>query len=175
MASPTLEALCASLPKPVLVPSYHFVHESEMPEPFHQLLVHDRHMTTSMETFHQSKVTVKVLQSQQKDSWYSRQILLLTIGSKKVVQGGIVRIHLSMLDPAVQAAILRQDTPLGHILIEHDVLRHIEVTHFLKFEPGPAMKAWPGFSSDQPSYGRLGILYCDLQPAIELFEVVPGD
>jgi len=174
MASPTLEALCACLPRPVVVPPYQFVHESDVPEPFHQLLVHDRHMTTSMEAYHNARVTVRVLQSQQKESWYSRQILLLTIGAKKVVQGGIVRIHLSMLDPAVQAAILQQDTPLGHILIEHDVLRHIEVTHYLKLEPGAALGNWPGFADDRAAYGRLGILYCDLQPAIELFEVVPG-
>jgi len=174
MASPTLEALCASLIKPVMVPPYHFVHESEVPEPFHQLLVHDRHMTTSMEAFHDCKVAVKVLQSHHSENWYSRQILLLSKRTQQVVQGGIVRIHLSMLDPEVQAAILREDTPLGHVLIAHDVLRHIEVTQYLKLEPGAAMKTWPGFSSEHPSYGRLGILYCDLQPAIELFEVVPG-
>ncbi len=175
MANPTLEALCASLTKPVMVPPYHFVHESEVPEPFHQLLVHDRHMTTSMEAFHDCKVAVRVLQSHRTENWYSRQILLLSKRTQQVVLGGIVRIHLSMLDPDVQAGILREDTPLGHVLISHDVLRHIEVTQYLKFEPSAAMKAWPGFSSDQPSYGRLGILYCDLQPAIELFEVVPGE
>ena len=90
------------------------------------------------------------------------------------MQGGIVRIHLSMLDADVQHAILREDTPLGHVLINHDVLRHIEVKHYLKLEPGTALAAWPGFPSDQVAYGRLGILYCDLQPAIEVFEVAPG-
>lgn len=174
MACPSLDTLCASLPKPLMVPPYHFVHESEVPEPFHQLLVHDRHMTTSMEAYHQCRVSVRVLQSQQTESWYSRQIILLSERTQVVVQGGIVRINLSMLDPEVQAAILREDSPLGHVLIAHDVLRHIEVAQYLKLEPGAAMHAWPGFSSDQPSYGRLGILYCDLQPAIELFELVPG-
>jgi hypothetical protein len=175
MSSPTLEALCDSLPKPVPVPSYRYVAPDEVPEPFQQLLVHDRHMTMAMETYHHCNITVKVLQRKRNENWYSRQILLLPFGTDKVVQGGLVRIHLPMLDPAVQTAILREDTPLGHVLIDHDVLRHIDIKHYLKFEPGPALKTWPGFTADQSAYGRLGILYCDLQPAIELFEIVPGD
>jgi len=175
MNSLTLEALCDCLPKPVLVPPYQTVPPVEVPEPFHQLLVHDRHMTIAMETYHHCHIAVKVLQRKRHNDWYSRQILLLPFGTDKVVQGGIVRIHLSMLDPAVQTAILREDTPLGHVLIDHDVLRHIEVKHYLKLDPGPALKTWPGFTADKTAYGRLGILYCDLQPAIELFEIVPGE
>ena len=174
MPGPTLEALFAALNQPPAIPPYRFVEPDSIPEPFHQLLVHDRHMTVAMETFHQCKITVKVLQRRRYDDWYARQILLMPVGTDRVVQGGIVRIHLHMLDPEVQQAILREDTPLGHVLIQHDVLRHIDVTQYVRMEPCPALAAWPCFDRPLPAYGRLGILYCDLQPAIELFEVIPG-
>jgi hypothetical protein len=156
---------------PVPLPSHRLIPAEEVPEPAHQLLVHDCHMTVAMESYHRCKIGVRVLQRQQKDDWYARQILLLPVGSSKVVQGGIVRIHLHMLDPEVQSAILREDTPLGHVLINHEVMRHIEVTEYVRFD---SLEGWPGFAATAPAYGRLGILYCDHQPAIELFEVVPG-
>lgn len=174
MPVPTLEALIASLPSPPAVPTYQSVAPDQMPEPFRSLLVHDRHMTIAMEDFHQCKITVRVLQRRQFDGWYARQILLEKVGSAEVVQGGIVRIHLYMLDAPVQAAILKEDTPLGHVLINNNVMRHIHVTSFLRLEPGPALAAWPGFDSMSPAWGRLGIIYCNHQPAIELFELVPG-
>lgn len=130
-------------------------------------------MTIAMEAHHRCKIAVRVLQRQRFDGWYARQSVLHPAGSEHVVQGGLVRIHLAMLDQNVQQAILREDTPLGHVLIDHDIMRHIEVTNYLRFEPVPAMAAWRGFDASQPSFGRLGILHCDGQPAIELLEIVP--
>jgi chorismate-pyruvate lyase len=180
----TLEALSEALPRPLAVPTYRYLEGWQVPEPYQHLLVHDRHMTLAMEEYHHCKIAVSVLQSNGKalrqvrhraQMWYVRQIVLHPVGEKKIVQGGIVRIHLSMLEPAVQEAILREDTPLGHILVEHEVLRHISVKKYLELQPGPALSAaWPSFPMDQVAYARLGILYCDLQPAIEVFEVVPG-
>lgn len=171
MAGPTLEALFAALPRPPVLPHYQMVSRDHVPEPYHQLLVHDRHMTIAQENYHRCKIGVKVLQSGQKDDWYARQILLMPKGADRVVQGGVVRIHLYMLDPEVQAAILREDTPLGYVLINHEVLRRIEVTSFVRIE---SLNDWPGFPVNSPTYGRLGILYCNHQPAIELFEVLPA-
>jgi len=165
--------LFSILPKPLPVPRYSIVDPKTIPEPFHQLLVHACHMTVAMEHFHQCKIGVRVVQRRSEDGWYARQIVLVPRGTDEVVQGGAVRIHMTMLDPEVQEAIRREDTPLGHVLIRHEVLRHIEVTNYLRIEPGPELANWPGFPEDEPCYARLGILYCDRQPAIELFEIVP--
>lgn len=170
MMGPSLETLFASLPQPIPLPPYQCVDPVTIPEPFHQLLVHDRHMTVAMESYHRCQIRVQVLQRQQTNEWYARQILLLPVGENRVVQGGIVRIHLYMLDPEVQEAILCESLPLGHVLIHHEVLRHIEVSSYVRFD----FLHWPGFTANSPCYGRLGILYCNHQPAIELFEVIPG-
>jgi chorismate-pyruvate lyase len=171
--SPTLESLFAALPHRAPVPRYRYVSSSEIPEPYRHLLVHDRHMTVAMETHHLCKVKVRVLQSCREDGWYARQIVLAKENTQQVVLGGIVRIHLSMLDEEVQAGILSEGTPLGHVLIDHEVLRHIEVQRYLVIDGGPAMAVWPGFERSPKVYGRLGILHCDCQPAIELFEILP--
>ena len=45
----------------------------------------------------------------------------------RVIQLGIVRINFDFLDPEVRQEIVAERTPLGHILIGHNVLREIEL------------------------------------------------
>ena len=103
---------------------------------------------------------------------YARKILLALQGSGRVVQFGIVRIHLHICTPAVRQAIVAEKTPLGRILIQHKVLRRIEVTDYLRVTPGPAMMKWFALDHPRTTYGRLGIIHCDGQPAVELLEIV---
>jgi len=63
-------------------------------------------------------------------------------------------------------------TPLGRILINHDVMRRIEPTGFLRMVPGPELMKHFGLSEPMPTYGRLAYIHCNEQPAIELLEVV---
>ena len=73
---------------------------------------------------------------------------------------------------AVQAEILSRRTPLGRILIEHNVLRRIEPTAYLRVVPGPAMMEWFGLAAPAPIYGRLALIHCDGKAAVELLEIV---
>ena len=52
------------------------------------------------------------------------------------------------------------------------MLRRIEPTAFLRIVPGPAMMAWFGLAEPTPTYGRLALIHCDDEPAIELLEIV---
>ena len=115
---------------------------------------------------------VRILARRQEKSSYARKILLALQGSGKIVQFGIVRIRLDVCSPQVRAAILAGDTPLGRILINHNVLRRIEPTAFLRVVPGPDMMTWFGLRTADPTYGRLAYIHCDGQPAIELLEIV---
>jgi chorismate-pyruvate lyase len=171
--APTLESLYSALAQPPPVPTYHHIDPESIPEPYRHLLVHDRHMTVAMEEHHRCPIAVRVLQRQHGSGWYARQIVLTPVGSERVLQGGVVRIHLDLLDEEVREAILREDTPLGKVLIDHDIMRHIEVTGYLRFEPGPGVAAWPGFSGGRDCYGRLGIIHCNGLPAVELLEIIP--
>lgn len=144
----------------------------QVPEPYHGLLVHTHHMTVTVERFHNSPVDVRVMDVRREDDLYSRQILLATQKDARVVQFGIVRVHLDRCSTGVRAEIEAGQTPLGRILINHDVLRTIHPTAYLKVEPGAGMCEWFGLAEPTRTYGRLGVIVTDHQPAIEVLEIL---
>lgn len=152
-------------------PEYQFVPGEAVPPPYHGLLVHDYHMTVTMEAFYGDLVDVRVLAKRCLPEDYARKILLSLHRTGRVVQFGIVRVVLKYCSPAVQQEILAEQTPLGRILIKHAVLRRIEPTAYLRIVPGPAMMGWFGLQAPTPTYGRLAYIYCDHQPAVELLEI----
>ena len=143
-----------------------------MPTPYRDLLVHPHHMTVTVEAHHGEAVDVKVLEQMRGVDTYARKILLVTQKTKRVVQFGLVRIHLQYCSAAVSEEILKGQTPLGRILIQHNVLRRIEPTSYLRVVPGPAMMEWFAMTEVLPTYGRQALIHCDGQPAIELLEIV---
>lgn len=169
---PDLGQLLALFPPADYLQQTEFVPAAQVPEPFRHLLVHEHHMTVTVEAHHGDLVDVQVLDHKLTGDSYARKILLSLQKSKKVVQFGLVRVRLEFCSPEVRAEILSRQTPLGRILIQHNVLRRIEPTAYLRIVPGPAMMGWFGVDSPKPTYGRLAYIHCDGQPAIELLEIV---
>jgi chorismate-pyruvate lyase len=172
IAHPTLPALFALFRPVNQLPEYEVVPASGVPQPYHRLLVHKHHMTVTVEAHHGDLVNVRVLERRHQGDMYARKILLALQGSGRVVQFGIARINLAYCSPAVRQAILAADTPLGRVLIQHRVLRRIEPTDYLRVVTGPAMMKWFNLDRPRTTYGRLGIIYCDNQPAVEVLEIV---
>lgn len=171
-AGPDLDELLALFPPADYLQSTTHVGADQVPEPYRSLLVHEHHMTVTVEKHHGNLVDVRVLECRHEGDSYARKILLALRPTGKIVQFGLVRIHLHFCSPEVRAQILAEQTPLGRILIEHDVMRRIEPTGFVRVVPGPAMMKWFNLARPTPTYGRLAFIHCDGQPAIELFEVV---
>jgi hypothetical protein len=144
----------------------------EVPPPYHGLLVHEHHMTVTVEAHHGDLVDVRILQRRLEGDLYARKILLTLQKTGRVVQFGIVRVDLGVCSPEVRDEILSGRTPFGRILINHDVLRRIEPTAYLRLVPGPAMMDWFGLDRPRPVYGRLAIIHTNGRPAVELLEVV---
>ncbi len=169
---PDLPTLFSLFPGAARTPEYDEVRAQEVPSPYRELLVHPHHMTVTVERHHHSLVNVRVLETHRQGQWYARKILLVTKKKNRVVQFGIMRINLDLCSAAVRKAILREDTPLGRILIQHNILRRIEPTAFLRVTPDRAMTDWFGLMEPTPTYGRLAIIHCDHRPAVELLEIV---
>jgi len=153
-------------------PAFSLVRAEGLPPPFADLLVHPHHMTVTVERFFGGPVAVRVLDRRTDAHTYSRMILLEHVASGHVVQFGIVRIRLDDCTPQVRREILAEQTPLGRILIEHDVLRRIEPTDFVRVEAAGRLAEWLELGAPRPTYGRLGIIHCDGRPAIELLEIL---
>jgi chorismate-pyruvate lyase len=141
------------------------------PEPYKSMLVHDHHMTVAMETFHKSTVDVRVLAQHLTGDIYSREILLLKHGTETVVQYGLVRFNLGYVTADVRSEILAEKTPLGRILINHNVLRHIDLGAILEITAGPRLAHHFRMPVGTITYGRLATIFCNRQPAVDLLEV----
>ena len=146
------------------------------PEPYKRLLVHEHHMTVTMEEFHRASVVVKVLERKLEGDIYSRKILLERSDNGRVVQFGLVRFDLGVVLPVVRDEILSERTPLGRILINYNVLRHIEVGAILQFTAGPDLAKLFDCAVGQTTYGRMATIFCNRKPAVDLLEVAsPAD
>ncbi len=148
------------------------VHAAAIPEPYRGLLAHTEHMTVTVEAFYGCPVDVRVLESGRDGDLYHRRIVLTLHGTDRIVQYGLVRIDLGLLSAPVREAILSQTTPLGRVLIEHNVLRRVEPTSFLSVEPGPELMGHMGLTGRETLYGRTGVIFCNDRPAIAVLELL---
>ncbi len=169
---PDLRHLFLLFRAPEELPLYEIIPTDEVPEPYQRLLVHDQHMTVTVEAHHGDLVDVRILGTHQEGDVYARQILLTLQQTGRVVQFGIVRVNLAFVAPEVREEIVAGKTPFGRILINHNVLRRIEPTAYLRIHPREIMMGWFGLSEPRPVYGRLAYIHCDSQPAVELLEIV---
>ena len=169
---PRLRDFFELFPASTDLPEIEYVTAEEVPEPYHTLLVHNHHMTVTVEAHHGSPVDVRILDQVRQGDSYARKILLTSQMTGAVVQFGVVRIWLPYCAADVQQEILEGKTPLGRILIQHDVLRWIQPTAFVRVLPDASLMAWFGARGRRPTFGRLAYIHCDGKPAIELLEIV---
>ncbi len=173
MSSASFVTLLDLFPNTLDQPECILVPAASVPPPYDRLLVHRHHMTVTVEEFYGDAVDVNILDLNLTDEWYARKILLTKRTDGRIVQFGIPRIRLKFCSAPVRKAILQGKTPLGRILIENNVHRRIEPIAFMKVPPGIATETWFGEGAGKhATYGRIGVIYCDEQPAIEVLEIV---
>jgi len=144
---------------------------NDVPQPSRGLLVHDHHMTVTLEKHHDSPVDVKVLATRTDGGRYSRKILLRRQSDDRVVQYGIVRLDMTVMASEVRKEIESKEMPLGRILIAHNVLREVKLLNLFKIQCGHELASSFGFEAGQVCYGRTALIYCNGIPAIELLEI----
>ena len=177
-ASPTtargmLDDLCGPFPfYPSSLDAFHEITGSEMPEPYHKLLVHQRHMTVTLAEHFGISPNLYVMSEQRHGDAYSRKIFLTAGNKSDSIELGVVRMDLSRLRQTVAEEILRKRSPLGAILTAHHILRRIEPRHYLLFPKGSPVLRWFGHPNCGPFYGRLGTIHCNDHPAIDVLEIV---
>jgi chorismate-pyruvate lyase len=149
------------------------VASADLPPSFRQLLDHHSHMTVTVEQFHGAPVTVQVLQQRFEGDRYLREIILRTTAeSPKVALYGIVDLNLSVLDPQVRSEILAGKSPLGRILIEHQVLRKVTLERLYRVSPGPQLVRLMEGCQGSPLFGRSARIDLNGHPALKLLEIV---
>jgi len=145
-----------------------------MPGYARTLLSHNEHMTVTVEEFQGCSVDVEVLDVLNSDTHYSRRILLRRQNDGQVVLFGIVRLDFQYVSDDVRQEIESRQIPLGRILIEHNVLRQLQLVGLWKIEPGTDLRRIFKMDAQSPLsvYGRTALIYCDGEPAVELLEII---
>jgi chorismate-pyruvate lyase len=143
-----------------------------MPQPYRRLLAHHEHMTVSVEKHHGCPVDVEVMTAKQNGDYYSRKIILHRQSDRRVVLFGIPRLNLRLVDDDVRREILSENKPLGRVLIDHNVLREVQLASLYRVTPGPALSQLFALATPLATYGRTAFIYCDGYPAVELLEIV---
>ena len=170
--TPTLDQLYSLFPDSPDRPEAIEIAPGEVPQPYHRLLVHTHHMTVAVEEFFRSPVDVRVLECCQRGNEYARKILLAAQSSGRIVQFGLVRIDLGVCPEAVRNEIVEGKTPLGRVLIRHNMLRRIEPLAYLRVALDAEMAGWFGVAPGSTTYGRVGVIFTGDQPAVEVLEIL---
>lgn len=177
ITNPTLDHLYGFFPDSRDRPAAQVIPADAVPEPYRRLLVHTEHMTETVEAFYGAPVDVAVVACRRVGNEYSRKILLTLRHdprppAPRVVQFGLVRIDLGVCPEPVRAEIVAGTTPLGRVLIEHDMLRRVEPTTFLRVRLSPTMAEWFAAPPGAETYGRIGVIYTGDRPAVEVLEIL---
>ncbi|MHC5111901.1 MAG: hypothetical protein ACYTHJ_18710 [Planctomycetota bacterium] len=168
----SLHALAAELCDDYAWADAGIVSADVLPGHYRELLVHNEHMTTTLGSFHDDRVRLRVLKRMVEGDLYLRMIQLVAGPDDKVVEFGILRFNLATAPLEVRREVEAASTPLGDILIKHGVMREIEPRWFVQIDGRSPLVEQMGFQAGENLFGRIGRIHCDGHPAIELLEVV---
>jgi chorismate-pyruvate lyase len=143
-----------------------------LPPQYRKLLAHNEHMTVALESYHKSPVSVAALAEWRDENSYARCSLLSRQSDGAIVQFGMVRIWLSDLPAAAQEEITSKKSPLGRVLIEHNLLREVELITLWEIEPGSVLRQHLQVDGKAPVYGRSAQILVDERPTVQLLEIV---
>ena len=137
-----------------------------------KLLAHNEHMTVTLEVFHDCLVDVQVVAEQESDSSYAREIVLKRQSDGMSVQYGFMRIWLDGLPDDVRKEIHQRSAPLGRILIQHNLLRHVELMAFWQIEPSKYLQEKLEVQEGTLVYGRTAQILVGERPTVQLLEII---
>lgn len=144
----------------------------DMPWRYADLLAHDGHMTETVEKLFDGPVDVRVLDRRFDQPYYSREITLHRKEDSQIVQYGIVRLDVTFLDDDVCEEILAEETPLGRVLIEHNVMREVQLSALWEIHVGSRLAEVFQCPVGTRTFGRTAMIYLDGEPVIELLEII---
>jgi hypothetical protein len=147
---------------------------ADMPEPYRTLLVHDSDMTPTLENFHGAQIHLRVLNSQERDGAYYREVALLLDKMNAPVEFGAIRINLALFPPAAKKAVLEENLPLGHVLADFRIKHTSRPKAFLKIVGDDFICEALKLKAPRTLFGRRNTLFDPQQrPLAEIVEILP--
>lgn len=72
-----------------------------------------------------------------------------------------MRFNFEYVTKCVKEEILAEITPLGRVLIQHNVLRHVDLGAIIRFTAGPGLVKTLQMKEGQITYGRMATIFCN--------------
>ena len=157
----------------LLLSDLRIIAASEVPETHKELLVHEKHMTATLETYYGCKLALKIKKTRHDDDDYSRQLVLHAGKNGPGLMASIIRIQLQFFGKEVTSKIIEGKIPLGRILIENVVQRRVESIAYVRVKMDSKLQAM--FEVDgqyNETFGRLARIICANEPAVEMLEII---
>lgn len=145
-----------------------------VPEPYKSLLVHDRDMTSTLESFHGASIHLRLISRERKGEDYFREVLLVLDGSERPVEFGAIQIHLTRFPDPARREILEERFPLGRVLKDHDIAFVSRPQAFLRVASDQLINDLLGLRGAHVLYGRRNILMTPAEHLLaEIVEILP--
>jgi chorismate-pyruvate lyase len=144
----------------------------QMPWRYADLLAHEGHMTETVEKLFDGPVDVRVIDRRFDQPYYAREITLHRQEDGQIVQYGIVRLDVTFLDDEVCEEILAETSPLGRVLIQHNVMREVQLSALWEIHIGTRLAELFHSPPGTKTFGRTAMIYLDGEPVIELLEII---
>ena len=120
--------------------SFETIEGPAVPQPYHDLLVHDGDMTSRLEQFHGDSIYVDKLHSSSDGRGYFREVALRRGADQCPVEYGAIEIRLVALPADVAEQVLEAKRPLGGILNHFRISYSSSPNAFLKIQPDAAIR-----------------------------------
>lgn len=168
------------------LPAVQELDSETLPQPYRDLLFHDRDMTSTLKRFHRAeRIWVQALERERQGDLYHRLVVLripdtaskLSSGEKdpacgRPVEFGAIRIHLDRFPALARDWILEESKPLGRILLDAKIAYVSRPERFFETVTdnwiGPALQMEEG----RVVYGRCNVLWDGNSPDLALAEIV---
>lgn len=140
------------------LPAIERVEGSAIPQPYRDLLVHERDMTPTLEAFHGEPIHLRVMSRGAPSGILFREVVLVATESARPVEFGAIRIRLDEFGNSARELILEGLIPLGTILNQEQIPHRSDPQRYLRVEPDQAVARALETEAREPLYGRHNLI-----------------
>ena len=145
-----------------------------IPQPYRDLLVHDRDMTSTLEAFHGESIHLRVMNRDATSGILFREVVLVTVENTRPVEFGAIRIRLDGFGASAQEMVREGLLPLGTVLKRENVPHRSDPRRYLRVEPDQVVARALGLEGREPLYGRHNLISGRNGRALaEMVEILP--
>jgi chorismate-pyruvate lyase len=146
----------------------------DMPNPFRDLLVHNRDMTPTLTEAYQREMKLRILNRFIDHAVFSRQIVLEAEGSGEVAVFAAIKIYLDLFEAESKRIILEGKKAFGSILHEQRIVHSSRPQAYIQVESDATINNALGLAGQHVLYGRRSaLLNASEVPLAQVLEILP--